>query len=463
MNLHQFTKDELLIKCEELGIITNINFSKSVLITRIKQFNLEKIYNSITNNSNENKFTTASISFETDQENFQKNIDIINNFDLIYKPATRMVWIKSTNGFLAEISYKKEEYETTALLKSSKQSKNDNLLYEGIVGLFINKQTKKFPCFVETYGLYCYNNLSSYVEMCAGKYIDPLLLQNDLTKIVNIDKSAFDKAVTNSRLFTIIIQNLKNYKTLKDLLENNNDFIINDLLYILFQIYAALSALALEFTHYDLHTGNVLIYELEENSYIEYHYKTKRGEIVSFKCKYIAKIIDYGRCYFNDKTDTGVTSSSKKIYEQLLEIPTFSDNKEDQGFEWFDSVPDSGNYFISSIYANVSHDLRLLNHIKLYNRDKIKEHNPIIYKILKYVKYGEGIINKNKEYGTKENMTLGFPYINNVLDVWIHLSKNVMKEKQKEKNQAKYTDLTKLGDLYIYLNTDKPMDFIPVK
>jgi len=38
-----------------------------------------------------------------------------------------------------------------------------------------------------------------------------------------------------------------------------------------------------------------------------------------------------------------------------------------------------------------------------------------------------------------------------------------MKKNQKEKNEAKYTDLTKLGDLYIYLNTDKPMEFIPVK
>lgn len=427
--------------------------------------NLDQPKDELLTNNSSNKNNIELIKFEKACENQKNIIDIIDNFYLLYKPAKCITWLKSrVNGNITELYYKKEEYFTTAILKSSKYEKSDNLLYEGIVGLFINKLTKIYPCFVETYGLYCYNNDTSYSKINCSEYIEPVILQTELTKVKNIDKSTLEKAFTHPLLFTIIIRNIPNSKTLNNLLKTNNDFIINDLSYVLFQIYAPLCVLFQKFTHYDLHLGNVLLHELKENSHIEYHYELN-GTRCAFKCKYIAKIIDYGRSYFNDETDNEVTSSSKKIYEQLLKIPTFKKKKDLVGFQWFDTQLKQKNYFISSIVRNASHDLKLLNDIKLNYAEKIKQYNPAIYEILNYVKYGEGIRGKNyKQYGTKENITQSIPHtINNLLDLFRHLTPIITNKNQKEKNEEKYKDSTKLGDLYIYLNPNKPMEFIPVK
>jgi hypothetical protein len=82
--------------------------------------------------------------------------------------------------------------------------------------------------------------------------------------------------------------------------------------------------------------------------------------------------------------------------------------------------------------------------------------------MLNHVNYGKGMIGKYKKtYGTKENKISGFPEINNLEDVWLHLYKIIKKIDQIKKNETKYMNLTKLGDLYIYLNSDKPMEYIP--
>ena len=76
---------------------------------------------------------------------------------------------------------------------------------------------------------------------------------------------------------------------------------------ILFQIYAVLYALDGEYQHRDLHENNVMVYTFQED--VQFEYKIYAGEddhdddskddkteeIVSFRSKYLAKIIDYGR------------------------------------------------------------------------------------------------------------------------------------------------------------------------
>jgi hypothetical protein len=81
--------------------------------------------------------------------------------------------------------------------------------------------------------------------------------------------------------------------------EENDDFIFQDLIYVIAQIYIPLCLLRNVFCHNDLHLNNILIYKLD-NNYIEFVYHLEDGREVKFKTSYIVKIIDYGRCYFND-------------------------------------------------------------------------------------------------------------------------------------------------------------------
>ena len=316
---------------------------------------------------------------------------------------------------------------------------------------------------METYGLYFYNSHEAYIKTKRNILTPAPILQSGLTKIKNIDISTFQKSCVDSLKMSILIQHLKNAETLHKLLEKPS-FIKDDLLYILFQVYAPLTSLMTIFTHYDLHTQNVLLYEPVQNSYIEYHYHTIDGQSLTFKSKYIAKIIDYGHSYFNDKTETDVTMSSEKIHKELCKLPQCPNCGKEQGFKLLNGTPDEYNVFTSSRFRNISHDLRLVDFIKIVYGPQIKRYNPSVYKILENVKYGQGITDPNmKLFGTKENIKRGFPDINNLLDIWKYLSGTILQVPRREENEQTYAGLTKLGDLHVYLNTTKPMEFIPEK
>ena len=114
---------------------------------------------------------------------------------------------------------------------------------------------------------------------------------------------------------SLLIQYLRDAKSVNSQVRNV-DFLKNELIYVLFQVYAPLALLHDKFTHYDLHTGNILLYEPVKGCYVEYHYYIK-GTVISFKSKYIVKIIDYGRCFFNDDANATFSGDSKKIYEKV--------------------------------------------------------------------------------------------------------------------------------------------------
>ena len=68
---------------------------------------------------------------------------------------------------------------------------------------------------------------------------------------------------------------------------------------MLFQVYFPLYYLQEEFTHNDLHSNNILYYTPfpGSNRYVQLIYHMADGTTISFKSKYIMKIIDYGRSF----------------------------------------------------------------------------------------------------------------------------------------------------------------------
>lgn len=254
----------------------------------------------------------------------------------------------SKNGFIYDIEYEIQEplQIKHAILKSSLLKYADNLFYEYLVGIYINKLTKRYPCFIETYSLEKYN-AGKYTNFQETRKYDVVskfepennFLINSLSQITlsddkNIDQ-AYSDACSEPTHFSILIQYLSNILNIGDILEIKAEGglltfynTIFDLMHILFQIYIPLAKLKDNFTHNDLHAGNVALYQLYgDNEYIQYNYKF--GEkIVSFKSRYMVKIIDYGRSYFRESPE----NNSVTIYDKICKTISCSNCGYSSGF-----------------------------------------------------------------------------------------------------------------------------------
>jgi len=388
-----------------------------------------------------------------------------NNIDKEQYHPIQKITTKSNNGFINQIYYSvdikrllnetevddEDEYKAKAfaILKSAQSKKADNLLYEFLVGEFINIQNKRFPCFVETYGLYKYINDETWKQM-QKKYNEEIYKGTPLLGPETITKLSWNDYVTacsDSKYLALLIQHLDGLKTLDDKLSELN-FKNKELLYVLFQIYVPLSLLKDNFTHYDLHLKNVVLYTPMEGKYIEYHYHLSETNVIVFKSQYIAKIIDYGRCYFKDeKSDI----DSQLIYEALCKVKECNIEKDscgyNQGFHWLNLKPNE--HYINSQIPNMSHDLWLLHIIKQQKPDLPYMLTNVVYK---------------KKTGTPAVTEKGLPSekINNVQDAADFFISEVQTADAKTENEAFYKRFKSLGKLHIYCNEkDKPMEFIP--
>jgi len=417
------------------------------------------------------------------------------------EPPIQSIGNVSGNGFVKQITYTRNKYSAYAILKSSQNATSDNLAYEFAVGQYINKLCNRFPCFLETYGLYYYDEESSWEYMKNNEITDANFLKE---KLIGKKTSGYDidyiSACAKSKYASILLENVNSAVTLFDIADsliikdtdnyekaykNLKPFLQDELPFILFQIYFALSILSETFTHYDLHIHNVLIYTLDSNKYLQYHYHYKDGKTVSFKSKYIAKIIDYGRSFFNDKE---AKMDSKKIRASLCEIDSCNQEEKCGKFQGFASLRgetielNESNGYIDSTNANYSHDLLLIHKLKYL----------FINKIYKFSNLGELFdkLNYNSDYGTiamktdiepkmskkpkkRNEITILDFNINNVNDLSRHLKYLIINDFRNimginESNYSLYETIdenvkimyTKIGDLHIY-EDGTHMKYIP--
>lgn len=401
---------------------------------------------------------------------FGRNIAEINTFfkgftDFTYALSPiKQIGAISVNGFVKEIAYEKERYKAYAILKSAKTRTSDNLVYEYLVGIkYVNRIMKVFPCFLETYGLYYYPSPTEWTIMSGS---GPVHSAN-LNKLVIQSSVDYSKACRESKYAAILIQHLKNVKTLHQYTTGNifNNFMKRDMPYVLFIIYHALASLSKTFTHYDLHDSNVLVYEPQNGKYIKYHYHHNDGTETTFHSPYIPKIIDYGRSFF----DNG-NLNSRKIYDKICKE---NDCKpkcgENYGLGWLNPTP---FITISSSKKNESHDLRLLKTIaeniegvQLISRGPVPTEATFVEtnKVLKKIVYGVSIKDpQQKQYGTKENLKITKPKIYNVNGAYLALKEIITKNELIAENDMNYfrpEDL--IGTLHIY-DDERTMKYDPV-
>ena len=417
-------------------------------------------------------------------------------FEYAVEPI-KMIGSPSANGFIIEIPYNRHKglgkgYTAYTVLKSAKEAYSDNLAYEYIVGKFINEQCDRYPCFIQTYGLYYYTDEDAW-DFFQDKrsQITKAELKNDLQLHPTNDYN-FAKMCSESNRAAILVEHLKNASPLQSMITIGDiatriNFIIEKLVYVLYQIYMPLAQLQDVFTHYDLHCGNILLYEPIKGKHIKYHYHLPDGSIVSFNSPYIVKIIDYGRSFYNygDRS----TRNPENIYSNLCETNecTIVDSGKEYdcgsafGLAWLKPKFNQNQYFISSSMSNPSHDLRLLK--QTYQvieamRTKstimsIKQKGPrdmflslyetIAIDLFDKVKYGIGIFNpQNKEFGSEPNADTGYPYeINNVKDAEKSIRDIIMMPEFIDINNIVHKDANKIGDMHIY-SDGKAMEFIPV-
>lgn len=402
------------------------------------------------------------VAFGKEINKIKKHFEDFSNFNLLTRLNRKGTM--SSNGFISELTFEKSGYIANAILKSTKTvsyGSADSLLYEAIVGFFLNKMSLIYPCFIETYGLYKYNpSTYSYLESNTG-IIDPNLISSDKNSLVKhqIDDYLMSNICEPDNIhYSVLIQNLTNAKTLREMLLNDPSFLDEDLMCVLAQVYLPLADMCDFFTHYDLHLDNILLYEPVPGKCIDFFYALDLDEVM-FKCKYIVKIIDYGRSFFFDSSNPSL--SSININDILIRLgcdPILS------GFQYF-GKPDYASYYISSYTRNMSHDLRALNDIKSYKNlksNKTKKVKTLSERLSANYTLNNffNALHYKRTYGTKE-VTLSEPgIIQNVKDAAAYIVDIINSNEFQLENNSYYNSVPILGELSIDLYEKTPTGFI---
>ena len=353
----------------------------------------------------------------------------------------------SQNGFLYELEYMRQGYKAYAILKSTMAYDNDNLMYEYFVGNAVNTFAKQVPCFVETYGLFEYPDQAAWLKLKKATPDKENVLKNQLALQVAPTFNDLGSGCSKAKYQCILIQHLKDSLELGTWVrQNKGDFANKEMMSIFYILYFSLRLLVGQFTHYDLHAGNVLLYRPSETGYINYVFHENK-RVVKFKCRFIPKIIDYGRSFYS----LSAADNSDKLYQKLCTLPVCEPRCGDNvGFNWLNS----GDYYIKSRQNHVSHDLRLLDAFK----PDIKR---AAYKASADIKDFFNKVVYDNAYGTDELINSGLPgKINNVYDAFRALS-NIVSAEQPALSDGVFSlpKYNSLGELHVY-SDGRAMKFI---
>ena len=245
----------------------------------------------------------------------------------------------SANGIITVIHYEREAYNASSILKMGINPSSDNLLYEFLNGLVINQFAKNYPCFLETYGMFVVGTTTD--DIFIDEIPDKLALDQFRTNTSSTDIKdyplycAFDRSMDIKKLqnsydaadiackypehLALLTQYIDGSITLHEFLKSPEFKAKPHIIWsILYQVYYGLAQLRNNFTHYDLHTQNVLLVPLPAGKCMRFTYnaRDRNGSIIniSFLSTWIVKIIDYGRCY---------AKSIQTKHNKIVESTTF--------------------------------------------------------------------------------------------------------------------------------------------
>ena len=366
---------------------------------------------------------------------------------------------KGANGFVTRIQYERNKYNAYAVLKSALKASSDNLYYEAFVGLeYINKHVLLFfPCFMQTYGAYQYDNTQSVDRLFAYKkqtsssrtvsnLLKTSLINHATTNLIkNTPYTNYgDYSCRYSKIQAVLIQHIKNPVSFQIYMTRlTSPFeLLFELATHLYQVYEPLSRIADEFTHYDLHANNVYLYKIPNGQCIRMNYIDKDGTVLaSFLSQYIVKIIDYGRSY--------CMGNGEILKDPFLELKRC-------GYAYTGHVADKDDYYISSRFKNVSHDLRLVATLKTILQPSLAGKGfPLYDQLFEPLLYTE-------KYGSKTTPVCQPNIICNVHAMADALRKYIMDYISVPETIASFPPSfqTVYGTMNIYVDRNKEMEFI---
>lgn len=410
---------------------------------------------------------------------FGKHVETIkkhfNRFiDFKHAKSLRQIGVVSANGFVKEIEYENAGYKSHAVLKSTTREKADNLYYEYLVGLFLNEQSKYSPIFLETYASLRYASNNKYESMknqtaTKDTLNDLSIIQHPGIQTENLPfppNKMLELSCKTSLHTALLIQHIKDAKTLSAKC-GDIDFAKIDLVNILFQIYYTLRLLSRSFTHNDLHTDNVLVYEPVKDGYIQYYYHTTPGTVYAFKSAYIPKMIDYGRSFYDFgrlHKETDVFNSSRTIYKTVCKMKLCKPCGIEKGYQWLTPSTTSN----SAHDPNISQDLRLLRMLhKAYDDFGTVEYSRMVKTIYRHSPVSR-LLEKVQFKGihfTPQDINMGTAKpkpksktINNIIDAYVMLVELIQSPKIIAANEEHYAKHKKIGEMHVY--EDRPLEFI---
>lgn len=213
---------------------------------------------------------------------------------------------KSSNGLIYVVKLKNSKSKYSKLLiKIQKSELADPASYEYYIGLGLNTlRGMGVPNFGLVYGRFNCGFNPSGKTICDNKFKDKTYV------LYEYITSLSDKTIT---LYDYIVSD-------KIDKEKKNVNMVNILVMLMISLQKAQDTM--QFTHYDLHLGNVLLVELNATYNFVYEHEGKKYNIV---LDYFPFIIDYGRSYVNSGVVDSVAggmiydSDKKKYYKTFRE------------------------------------------------------------------------------------------------------------------------------------------------
>jgi hypothetical protein len=408
-------------------------------------------------------------NYNKSKKKILNNFSNFTNYNLVNSPVKR-IGTESNNGFINLLEFKLNQRSFLTVMKSSLQLDADNNYYEYIVGNCINKIKSYVPNFVYTFN---YMNLTENLKNKLKNNItfnDINLLVND-AKIKNKNNNELEyfnnigEGCKNNNISSLLIEYIPNSLSLFKLSEDPDfyNYMDIEIFNILFQIYATLSGLKNIFTHYDLHTGNVMFVKVPGNKIINITYVIDNKEY-NLYTHFIPVMLDYGRAHINCLELDNLTHS--KIFTEMFcankDCNSSTDNECNgyaKGMAVFKDTKDTYSdmesfYNINYRVKNESCDLKFLHDLMTSISSPIKEeYNKVFVNDWILEEKGETKIN----YCVKENLSK-FEYtnkVNNITDVisWLlTIQENIYQGSDINKQ-------TLYGKLKIYPQIEKRIPF----
>lgn len=214
----------------------------------------------------------------------------MNNRVRMYLHNLRQIGGESAEGYalIADL----ESAENMMVVKVSRDPQNDNLLHEAIVGLYgTNKLRRYIPNFAYVYGAF----------KCSPPLIDP-----ETKKVATW--CLHNENAVNYVLYENIAPSITARKYLQSC--SGQEF-VNMYLQVLYAERLALKLI--DYTHFDLHTENVLLRKIDYDGEFQIAYETENGKEY-ITTRNVPTLIDYG---FSHIKIPAVIEDGKVVKEEM--------------------------------------------------------------------------------------------------------------------------------------------------